>query len=43
MTLFEFFYFKFFNMLFSLVGSLEVFVFRVPLVEIDSQFFVFNN
>ena len=41
--LFEFFNLKFFNTLFSLFTSFEVFVFRMLLVYIDSQFFVFNN
>ena len=42
-TLFEFFNLRFFNTLFSLFASFEVFVFRMLLFEIDSQFFVFNN
>ena len=34
---------KFFNILFSLFASLDLYVFRMLLVGIDSQFFAFDN
>ena len=42
-SLLESFNFKFFNTVFSLLASFEVFVFRMVLFEIDAQFFVVNN
>ena len=42
-TFFEFVNFKFFNTLFSLFVFLDLFIFRILLVEIYSQFFAFDN
>ena len=43
MTFSEFFNFKFFYRFFSLLASLCVLVFRLLLVEIDSEFFAFDT